>query len=298
MIIEKVDYKLELAPHMPVKLKEMGNIKEIMYCSCKNEDMKIRLIDKDHYVILETGEIKECNHIQNRSENLNYMRQSFKKLRDLLNTNIVDVEKCKSVTLTYGENMMDSKKLKNDFKKFNMKLRYKYGNYDFITIAEPQGRGAWHLHVIMIFPVNAPYIPKKELQNIWGHGVVWVEKVPLKSDNLGAYFTAYIGNVEVDEAMKEGLMELNVAYDFVESENKRYVKGLRLKMYPPKFRLYRYSKGIKQPIITEMFEGQAQKKVSDDALTFEKTIEISDENRLFKNIINYRYYNSKRATSQ
>ena len=62
-------------------------------------------------------------------------------------------------------------------------------------------------------------------------------------------------------------------------------------MYPPKFNLYRFSRGIKKPIITYETEKNAQKKVSAGTLTFEKTIELSDKDSQFNNTINYRHYN-------
>ena len=62
-------------------------------------------------------------------------------------------------------------------------------------------------------------------------------------------------------------------------------------MYPPKFNLYRASRGIKKPVVSYETEKDAQKKVSAATLTFEKTIELSDSDSQFSNTINYRHYN-------
>ncbi|MDU4936625.1 MAG: hypothetical protein E6X43_15080, partial [Peptostreptococcaceae bacterium] len=82
------------------------------------------------------------------------------------------------------------------------------------------------------------------------------------------------------------------------TEKKSILKGARLHMYPPKFNLYRCSRGIKKPVISYETEIEAQKKVSEGTLTFEKTIEISDNDSQFCNKINYRHYNLIRDKNQ
>ena len=77
----------------------------------------------------------------------------------------------------------------------------------------------------------------------------------------------------------------------VDGVSKSILKGARLHMYPPKFNLYRASRGIKKPIVSYEKEIEAQKKVSAATLTFEKTIELSDKDSQFNNTINYRHYN-------
>ncbi|PBH22712.1 hypothetical protein BGV21_19840 [Clostridioides difficile] len=65
-------------------------------------------------------------------------------------------------------------------------------------------------------------------------------------------------------------------------------------MYPAQFNLYRCSKGIKKPNIDYKYEFEAQKKISDGTLTFEKTLKITDCDSDFKIIMNYIYDNLKR----
>lgn len=51
---------------------------------------------------------------------------------------------------------------------------------------EPQGRGAWHCHLLYIFDlVKAPYIANKTLSDLWGHGFVKISKLD-NVDNVGA----------------------------------------------------------------------------------------------------------------
>ena len=292
-----------------IRVKEMGNIVELMYTERKNHQIFIKKISDDEYIDLRTGEVKQCNKIDNRAGNLNSVRQSLGRLRDLLNTNITDVKKCRWVTLTYAENMTDPKRLYEDFKNFNKRMKYalsKEGHkYEYIVCMEPQGRGAWHAHLVMIFDGKAPYIkndskdPKEfTMESAWGHGYTKTKKLE-DVDNVGAYLTAYLGDMEISEfknlseeeqnSMKIfGIKEVEVKGS---SEKKSILKGARLHMYPPKFNLYRASRGIKKPVVSYETEKNAQKKVSAGTLTFEKTIELSDSDSQFSNTINYRHYN-------
>lgn len=283
-----------------VRVKEMGNVIEIMHSERKNHRIFIKKISDTEYIDLRTGEVKQCNKIDNRAGNLNSIRQSLSRLRDLLNTNITDVSKCRWVTLTYTENMTDPKRLMKDFEKFHKRMSYKLSKdgfkYEYIVCMEPQGRGAWHAHLVMIFNKTAPYIPNDEMANAWGHGFTTTKKLE-DVDNVGAYLTAYLGDMDISDARNLSDDELNSMRSFgikeveVDGTTKSILKGARLHMYPPKFNLYRFSRGIKKPIVNYETEMQAQKKVSAGTLTFEKTIKLTDADSQFNNTINYRHYN-------
>jgi len=292
-----------------VRVKEMGNIIEIMYSQVRNQENVIKKISGTEYIDLRTGEVKEFQPIENRSSALNEVRKSLGRLRDYINTNVVDIECCKWVTLTYAENMTDPKQLKKDFEKFNKRMQYhfKENKYEYIVAMEPQGRGAWHAHMIMIFNSSAPYIDNNFMAEKWGHGFTTTKNLD-KVDNIGAYLTAYLGDMEMSEVKNmsdkeknnfrcSGLKEIEVLEDG-KKVSKSVLKGGRLHLYPPKFNLYRCSKGIKKPIVNYEEEFQAQKKISAATLTFERTIKITDTNSSYDNTINYRYYNLKRKENQ
>jgi hypothetical protein len=292
-----------------------------MWIEKRNTQMYIRKISSDYYIDLReapdpvTGELilHEFNRSENRAQNKAGVAKSLAHGRDLLNTNITDVANCRWVTLTYAENMTDPKQLYEDFKNFNKRMRYKLGEkYEYIVAMEPQGRGAWHAHVVMIFEHKAPFIPNAELAEVWGHGFVTIKKLD-DVDNVGAYLTAYLGDMDLQEAIDtrqvnipagcsadnvigEGIKEVEVDVDG-EKIKKKYLKGGRLHMYPPKFNIFRYSRGIKQPTVEMMSADKAEKKVSADTLTFEKTLKIENGDD-FETLLNYRYYNSKRPKCQ
>lgn len=292
-----------------VSLKTMGHIYEICYLQKRNNEIKTQLIDKDHYMYLDSGEIFECNHIDNRAESKFQVGQSLKRLRDYINTNVVEPNNCKWVTLTYAKNMQDTKKLYNDFKNFIRRFKDRYGHIEYIAAMEPQARGAWHCHCIFIFDKVAPFIPNSSIENLWQQGFTKTTKLD-NIDNIGAYLTAYLGDMEftkdnIQELQKQGLnvsqmalKEVNEIEGIKLKEPKSFIKGGRLYMYPPKFNLYRISRGIKKPIKEYHSYHVAKEKAGLQLPTYSKGIKLSDTDNSFSNIIIYEYYNTKRKSLQ
>jgi hypothetical protein len=303
--VKKID-NIKVPENANIRVKITGSIMELMYSEKQVlGQIYIKKINGHEYVDLRTGEVFDYEVIQNRSENLDSVRRSLGRLRDYINTNVVDVTKCKWVTLTYAENMTDTKRLMRDYEKFVKKARYKYGHFEYIIACEPQGRGAWHIHMIMIFPGKAPYIPNNEMADTWSHGFTTTKKLDENISNIGAYLTAYLGDFdfsELDKLSTEELMKMQgkqikdveVLQPDGKKIPKKIIKGGRLHMYPAHFNLYRCSRGIKAPDITEEIEKDVQKKIkaSSAKLTFEKTISIQDADTGYQNTLNYRYYNS------
>lgn len=313
MEIEKLEENVRPTDWQMVRVKEMGNIIEVMYQEKRNNFNVIKKLNANEYIDTRTGEVKEFIHIENRAQAINDVRKSLSRLRDYINTNVTDISKCKWVTLTYKENMTDTKKLYDDFKRFNMKLRYYLSKqnykYEYIVAMEPQGRGAWHAHILMIFDCKAPYIDNNDVMaSIWGHGFTSTKDLDGSIDNLGAYLTAYLGDMELKEGIdtiglnnifdKHGKCKYQVSEVEINEDgrniSKAFIKGLRMALYPPKFNIYRCSRGIKKPIITYDSEINAQKKISAGTLTFERTIKLTDSDSDYINHINYRYYNLAR----
>lgn len=284
----------------PITYKKCGNIVETIYISRRNSNGTIQRISKDEYIVLSTGEIKQFEHGDNRADNLDAVRVSLRKLRDYINTNVTNPRNCLWITLTYAENMTDTLRLYTDFDKFNKRLRYRIGEYEYIVAMEPQGRGAWHAHLLLIFEDNPPFIPNEELRNLWGHGFVKINKLKGKNgkavDNIGAYLTAYLGDIEfIPENVTPGATLKKV--ETATGKTKRFIKGGRLHLYPAGFNLYRISKGIKAPVIEVIPEFESRDRLKNCKLTYEKAIEITLDNG-DKIIIYYRNYNLTKRTSE
>lgn len=292
-----------------VKLTDMGNLKEIMYLQKRtNKPFGIKKISSDEYILLSTGEIKEFNKIQNRSQDKESLRKTFKHIRELINTNFTGNPNELCFTITYKENMTDTKVLYDDFRKFMMKLKYKYKDVDYISVVEPQGRGAWHCHILLRFnSFKKIYIPNKEISEMWGYGFVTVKAIKQNIDNLGAYLSAYLGDVELDEnnlaelvntgAIKPG-QAFNIKEIEVDGVKKKFIKGGRLSYYPPKMNIYRASRGIKQPLVTHLDYEEAKKIVGADTPTYATRTVILDDNDEILNSIIYEQYNLKRNINQ
>lgn len=278
----------------------MGNIYEVMHSEKRSYGGFITKIDKDHYVNNKTGEFLEFNHTENRAQDLGNIAKSLALGRDILNTNITDVSKCRWVTLTYADNMTDPKKLQKDFENFNSRCRSIFGHYEYITAAEPQARGAWHLHCVFIFDHKAPFMANDVVADCWKQGFVTVKRLD-DVDNVGAYLTAYLGDVELSEAQSQNMYignreikECEFTDDNGQKQKKKYVKGARLFMYPTGFHIFRYSKGIKKPTVTHCDYSEAKKKISSAKLTFSKSVELKDPDNDFENTLTYEYYNAIR----
>lgn len=286
-----------IKPTSVVTLTEMGHISEIQRMERQNQQQTIRKISKDEYIVLETGEIKEFNHIENRSQSMNSLRQTFKKLRYLINNNFVGAKNELHMTLTYAENMTDTERLYADFKRFMMRLKRKYKgqSIDYLNVIEPQERGAWHCHLLLRFnDVGSIFLENKKIAEMWEQGFVTIRSLA-EVDNIGAYLSAYLSDIELTDetetlAYTDGT---EIVEKTVEGQKKKFIKGGRLHMYPPSMKLYRKSRGIVPPTRKKMTYEDAKKAVGSAQPHYSKTYDILTDD--FKNTIHFEQYNSKRV---
>lgn len=281
--VKKIDKKL--FQNRLVSAKLCGNILETSHISRRNQKATIIKLDKHRYVVCDTGEIKNYKHIENRADNTQSVRRSLNRLKDYINTNITRPQNALWITLTYAENMTDTERLKKDFEKFIKRLRYAYGDCEYIVAFEPQGRGAWHAHLLLIYDKKPPYIPNAKLAEIWQQGFVKINLLK-NIDNIGLYLTAYLGDMELKDLSEyngEKLKEVKA-----NGKSKRIIKGGRLKLYPAGFNLYRKSKGILPPVKELIEESELLEKVKGKTLKYEKVLEIQIEGSNAPLYIHYR----------
>ena len=257
-----------------IKLKKMGQIAELKYISNCNQKAYTRKINRDEYILLETGEILNYKHSENRSQNVDGIRQSISRLRDLINNNFKGGKNELWITLTFGKNKIyNPKDLCAYFEDFIKRLRYycKGQKIDYIYVPEPHEKGDWHIHLLLKTNKESFYISNKKLNEIWQNGFVKVNRLK-DVDNVGAYVSAYLINIKEGETTK---------------------KGARLYLYPTGHRLYRYSRGILPPIVEELEYSEAKKILKKSVCTYEKTIKFETE-KGFKNLIKYEHYKFER----
>lgn len=276
----------------------MGNITEVTYMTHRNAKQSIQICKGgQEYITLSTGEIKPIEHHTTRADDRNSLYKTFANCRALINSNVTDVSKVRWCTLTYAENMTDTKQLYKDFEKFNKRFQYYCKSQgwtapEYIVMMEPQGRGAWHAHLLYIWQdMKAPYIPNKTFADLWGHGFVKIKKLD-NVDNVGAYLTAYLGDMELSESTKkEGKCKMIETEEDGKKVSKAIIKGGRLNLYPANFNMLRYSRGIKKPEVTMMSEKEVKEKVSGATKTFQKAYKLVDADSDFESIIIKEQYN-------
>lgn len=240
-----------------------GNITEIITPHHRNECLKkIRRLSKTQYVDLETGEVKEYKQHNNRGNNIQGVQRSLATLRRIINLNFTGSNSECFLTLTYSNVMTDTNKLYKDFKNFIAALRRHYP-VEYIAISEPQRSGSFHLHILLKSPTFKKLrIPIETLSELWTHGFSHIEKLPFVN-NFGAYFA-----VRVTDFYSEDSDINNV------NAPKSVIKGGRLHFYPPNFKIYRCSKGIKRPLPVQMTYGEAKKLTDGMKLCYSCSKEI------------------------
>lgn len=288
------------------RVTTMGNITEVVTMQKKCFGPPVVRVDKDNYLDVRTGELFRYKHIDNRAGSKDSIRRTLSHIRALINTNVTEPENCRWVTLTYKENMTDTKRLYRDFTKIfwprfcRWCKRYGHEKPEYIMVIEPQERGAWHIHAFLIWSSKAPYIPNDVMKELWGQGFTKTKAID-DCDNVGAYFSAYLGDIELTEdtlktelSRTRTLEKIEIKEVEVDGNKKRYIKGGRLHLYPKGMNIIRKSKGIKLPVVETMTYQKAKEKVRSAQQTFSRTYEVVDDDGQVINAITKTYYNSRR----
>lgn len=286
-------------PDTPVTLKICGNVHEIRFTRSPAV-CPIKKVSKDWGVDLRTGEAVKFNHSTTRADNLQSVAKSLRDVRDLVNANTEDPDTVLWVTLTYASNMQDPQKLYEDYKKFWKRFRYYLDKHglppaEYLIIAEPQGRGAWHTHCLFLFfPGKRPFIPNSDMARLWSHGFTVTKNLNGIWDP-GLYLSCYLGDMDLENSINAGTFNAGQLTETngKDGKPKAIVKRGRLSLYPPGFRIYRCSKGVQRPLIVRTTEGEAQTVIGAAPLTYEKTVAIIGADGETKNVVNYRQYNKK-----
>lgn len=183
------------------------------------------------YIVKSTGEVLQTKEkALKRLDNFRQIRLACERFKWKLRANAANARLF--ITLTYADNMTDTKRLYEDFRRFWQKFKRLSGceNAGYMVAFEPQERGAWHAHLITIGGVH--YVPNDKIQALWGHGYSKTMNCQNVAD-LGGYLTSYLVNLAP------------CAEDF--EEQKASKKNARLPFYPARFRFLRWSKGLLEP---------------------------------------------------
>lgn len=189
-----------------------------------------------------------------RIDNINNLKRTFKRNRDLINCNFTGGSNSLFITLTYADRTVKgkagAKRVNKDVDGFLHRLKYVTykGNmrratkclYWFLAL-EPQADGVWHLHCLFQWQDREHiYIANNSLNHLWGHGFVKVNTIKGVS-NIGAYLSAYLTNVVVNP--KQAIKNTH----WTRRHEHMIEKGGRLNMYPAGVRLCRHSRNLQNP---------------------------------------------------
>lgn len=280
------DKGFSIPPDDFVTVTLMNDIYEIQYLQKSNRYNNILKIDSDRYIVKSTGELKYYEHTETRSQSINSIKQTMKKLRYLINANFSGQTNELWSTLTFRDSNIakQPQEIYKEFNKFIKRLKYKYKEkLDYIAILEPHGINSsvisdwhgFHLHLLLKSSSSSLYIPYQEFEEIWGLGMCRIERLK-NIDNIGAYLSAYLTNAELSDT---------------DSMEKKYIKGSRLWLYPKGVRIYRKSKGIQYPKRIKMPYQSARDMIGIEP-HYTKTYKIENDN--FENIVIFEQFNKKR----
>ena len=224
----------------------------------------IRRINKTMYEVIRTGEVLEYK--TNDQKGGWSLKKTMERLTGLIRANFRADRNELFMTLTYKENMTDPKRLMKDFEKFWKRLTYRMKDRElgYISVAEPQGRGAWHLHVLVkAMDGSNLYIDNKAVSQIWGHGMTQTERI--ECEDCGAYFTTYFTQVQSHK------------WDIAEPKKeptKAQTKASRLHFYPMGFNFYRASRNMTKPEKVTMTRKEIEREYP--VLKYDKSFDIID----------------------
>ena len=289
-----------------VKLKTAGNTSVVQFTAGNNKTCTVRNLTKDTYLDTRTGEVKVKKKSESRYQSPKSVRKSINRLMDLIRCNATDPAKCKWITVTYQDVMTDGKQAFLDAKLFLRKLKRHLAkqidinsgqkSFQYITIAEPQGErhgNSWHLHILLIFDDNAPFIASDIISELWSHGITSTHKV-FDGDGLALYFKVHLSDIEYEDNNadeEENTDKPATVEKLVDGVTKQFIKGERLKYYPRGMNLYSSSRGMKKPVVEEMTNKEAMARVGDAKLVYRETYSIGADKK--GNLVDKRYYKKK-----
>lgn len=129
------------------------------------------------------------------------------------------------------------------------------------------------------------------VEPLWGHGFTKT-KVISHVDNIGAYLSAYLASVEINDENKDdvfdtvykGGREIVIEDKEVTDKDgkktiKKFIKGGRMYLYPSGTNLYRYSRGIKKPEPQKMTYYEVKHIIGKKEPDFSRTVLIEGGER-------------------
>lgn len=265
----------------PITVQVAGNVIDLTQTERPPRAFDVKWLDADSYIDLRSGEIKQAQHSESRGDAMSAanLRRTFKRMRGLINANWFGDNNELLITLTYKENMQDTKRLAHDLDVFNKRMKRTLGEIKYLTAVEPQGRGAWHAHILVKqLTSHYTYWPHEDVSRCWEHGQIIDVQRLRNCDNVGAYLSAYLTDLPAEDGqpVTDPLQLREVG-----SAPKRVIKGGRLHLYPRGMRIYRASQNLTQPEIKKIrpYSAEYWALLQGSNITFKSTLELTETNQ-------------------
>lgn len=164
---------------------------------------------------------------EKRLDRMNKTRQEAKwRILRLVDCNFDD--RTSFLTLTTKENIQDRDEFCNYFKSFIKRYNYQVFNSKksklrYLAVLERQKRKAWHVHILLF---GVPFVPHKELLEMWGLGAVRINRLDNLDEvsNAGRYVAKY--------------MEKGIGQELLESFGKKAYLSSRNLLRPEESKIF------------------------------------------------------------
>jgi len=196
----------------PTTIEVWEYLDEPIYYSVNADDDMRKKIEFDFDSIEKQKELENKSAVE-FYDALKRKQKHYEEMRwviaRIIDCNFIDCNfdnNTKFMTLTFKENIQDITYTNYEFNKFIKRLNFhlyhvKKQSLKYLAVWEKQKRGAIHYHVVFF---SFPYIKVKELQEIWTHGFVKINKVDVDSkDNRGRYISKYFSKDIDDKDYKQ-----------------------------------------------------------------------------------------------
>lgn len=237
-----------IADNEYVRYKKCGNQYLLYTTSVLSPGNFITKLSDTEYMVNNTREVRQFHPSANNYKDVNLLKRSLVKLRDILMENTLHCNRCVGITLTYADTMRDFEKDNRHFNKFIEKMRRVYGPLEYIVVVQLQKRGVIHFHCVLIFPDKAPFIDNEIVSKKWGHGFTKTEAIQ-SNKQIANYLSSY--NLDLQESVARELFpdDVNDYPTYKEFDDKlrveTIVQGIGIQMIPRTMQVYRHSNNIK-----------------------------------------------------
>lgn len=261
----------EISSDTECKLTISQNSAEITVLRYQPHDFKCLKLSGSTYLNQRTGEILDYSLSDDNTKSLESMRKTFKRLNHLIIDNFSGGQSEVFITLGYENLMSDTKQLSHDFNLFWRKLKRRYKDCEYISVAEYKGNKSLHLHILIKSLSNKRLFFDRDLIiNLWGQSDVYIERIPTQRDieRIAKYLNPFTNTK----------------------------KFQRLTYYERNFRIYNCSKGIVKPETIKMSFREAMKFLAENSYerysetAYDIIADMNDENSVVLNSVSKMKY--------